>query len=140
MTRNPRFVGVILDWRGTWLIARLALLSAYLLGGVTKLLDWPGALAEQAHFGLQPAALYAALTLAVELIGSALILSGRLVWLGAGMLGVFTGLTAFIASDFWTMQGQARFEATNTFFEHFGLVAAFVMVAMIDWQAKRRED
>ena len=42
-----------------------------------------------------------------------LILSGRLVWLGAGMLGVFTALAAFTANAFWTMQGQERFAATK---------------------------
>jgi uncharacterized membrane protein YphA (DoxX/SURF4 family) len=52
---NPRFVDAILAWRMTWVLARLGLVSAYLIGGVTKLLDFPGAIAEQAHFGLQPA-------------------------------------------------------------------------------------
>ncbi|MBN9927015.1 hypothetical protein JND40_14970, partial [Listeria monocytogenes] len=65
-----------------------------------------------------------------------LILWGRYVWLAAGALGVFTLLTAFIASPFWALQGQARFIATNDFFEHLGLVAAFVMVAMV--AARRR--
>ena len=47
-----RIVDRILDWDGTWLLARLALVGAYLLGGMVKLTDWPGAVAEQAHFGL----------------------------------------------------------------------------------------
>lgn len=49
----PRFVDQLLGWRPTWFAARLLLVSAYLLGGVTKLADWPGAVAEQVHFGLQ---------------------------------------------------------------------------------------
>jgi len=128
---EPRFVDAILAWSPTWFVARLALLSTYLIGGVTKLGDWPSAVAEQIHFGMHPPELTATLTILVELVGSALILSGRLVWLAAGAMGVFTLLTAFIASPFWTMQGQARFIALNDFFEHIGLVAAFVMVAII---------
>jgi uncharacterized membrane protein YphA (DoxX/SURF4 family) len=135
--QNPRFVDAILDWPATGFVARLALLSAYLLGGVTKLGNWPSAVAEQVHFGIHPPALTAALTILVELVGSALILSGRLVWLGAGMLGIFTLLTAFIASPFWTMTGQARFVATNDFFEHLGLVAGFVLVAMLASRGRR---
>jgi uncharacterized membrane protein YphA (DoxX/SURF4 family) len=134
---EPRFVGAALDWRWTGPIARLALVGAYLVGGVTKLADFPGAVAEQAHFGMTPPALWAVLTIAVELIGPALILSGRLIWLGAGMLGVFTALAALKANAFWTMQGQDRFVATNGFFEHFGLVAGFVLIAMLDRRGAR---
>jgi len=137
MAFTPRFVTAILDWRPTWFIARLALTSAYLLGGIVKLTDWQGAVAEQAHFGMSPPALWAALTIGLELVGPVLILTGRLVWLGAGMLGVFTLLAAFTANAFWTMpMGQERFMATNAFFEHIGLIGGFIAVAMI---AQRRE-
>ncbi|AOH85160.1 hypothetical protein AWL63_15535 [Sphingomonas panacis] len=128
---QPTFVDAILCWPATWFVARLALVSAYLIGGVTKLGDWPSAIAEQVHFGVHPPEITAALTIFIEVVGSALLLSGRLVWLAAGALGIFTLLTAFIASPFWAMQGQARFIAINDFFEHLGLVAAFVMAAMI---------
>ena len=128
---TPAFVRSILDWRVTWFVARLALVSAYLLGGVVKLVDFPAAVAEQAHFGMHPPLLWAVLTIAVELIGPILILSGRLVWLGAGMLGVFTGLAALTANAFWTMQGDARFMATNAFFEHIGLIGGFILAALI---------
>ncbi|WP_061780896.1 DoxX family protein [Sphingomonas sanguinis] len=129
---NPAFVEAIARHRATWFAARLALCGAYLLGGIVKLTDWPGAVAEQAHFGMTPPALWAALTIAVELIGPLLILIGRFVWLGAGMLGVFTALAALTANAFWTMPpGAERFAATNGFFEHIGLVGGFVLVTML---------
>ncbi|MES3154436.1 DoxX family protein [Sphingomonas faeni] len=132
-TSAPRFVDAILDWRWTATLARLALVSAYLLGGIVKLAEWPAAVAEQAHFGLHPAAVWAALTIAVELVGPILILSGRLAWLGAGMLGVFTLLAAITANAFWGMPaGQARFMATNAFFEHLGLIGGFALLALLD--------
>ncbi|MGU3390727.1 DoxX family protein [Sphingomonas sp. M1A8_2b] len=132
-TPAPRFVDAILDWRWTAPLARLALVSAYLLGGIVKLDDWPAAVVEQAHFGLHPAAVWAALTIAVELIGPILILTGRFVWLGAGMLGAFTLLAAITANAFWVMPaGPARFMATNAFFEHLGLIGGFVLVALLD--------
>lgn len=137
--RDPRFVDAILDWKPTWFIARLLLVGAYLLGGIVKLTDWSAAVAEQAHFGMSPPALWAALTIALELIGPLLILSGRLVWLGAGMLGVFTLLAAFTANAFWTMPiGQDRFMATNAFFEHLGLIGGFILAALVAEQAQRR--
>lgn len=138
MSPTPRPIAVILDARSTWFLARLALTGPYLLGGLVKLTDWQGAVAEQAHFGLQPATLFAALTIAVELVGPALILLDRMAWLGAGMLGVFTMLAAILANNFWTMQGEARFMATNAFFEHLGLVGGFALVAIVSRQRALR--
>jgi len=137
--QDPRFVDAILEWAPTWFIARLMLVGAYLLGGVVKLSDWPAAVAEQAHFGMTPPALWAGITIAIEIIGPLLILSGRLIWLGAGMLGVFTLLAAFTANAFWSMPaGPERFAATNAFFEHIGLIGGFVLAALVAEQAKRR--
>ncbi|MEK9210007.1 DoxX family protein [Sphingomonas sp. 2378] len=136
---EPRFVDAVLEWRPTWFLARLLLVGAYLLGGVVKASDWPAAVAEQAHFGMNPPQLWAALTIAVEIVGPLLILSGRLIWLGAGMLGVFTLLAAFTANAFWTMPaGQDRFMATNAFFEHLGLIGGFVLAALVAERERRR--
>ncbi|MEC3948127.1 DoxX family protein [Sphingobium sp. HWE2-09] len=136
---EPRFVDAILNWRFTWFLARLALVSAYLLGGIVKATDWPAAVAEQAHFGMSPPAVWAALTIGVEVVGPILILTGRFVWLGAGMLGVFTLLAAFTANAFWAMStGQERFMATNAFFEHIGLIGGFVLVALVSARERRR--
>lgn len=139
MTGDPRFVDAILAWRWTGFLGRLALVSAYLLGGMVKLTDWPAAIGEQAHFGMTPPALWAAVTIVVELVGAILVLSGRYVWLGAGMLGVFTLAAAVTANAFWSMPiGQDRFMATNAFFEHVGLVGGFVLVAVLTDRGRRR--
>ena len=137
--RTPRFVRTVLDWRWTGFLARLALVGAYLLGGIVKASDWTAAVAEQAHFGMHPPALWAALTVAIEIIGPLLILSGRFVWLGAGMLGVFTLFAAITANAFWAMPaGQERFMATNAFFEHLSLIGGFVLAAMVASMEARR--
>lgn len=133
---DPSWVDAILEWRWAWPLARLGLASAYLLGGIVKLSDFSAAIAEQEHFGFHPGWAWAAAAIAVELIGSLFVITGRVVWLGAGALGVLTAIAAFAASPFWTMQGQARFMATNTFFEHIGLIAGFVMVALLAEQRR----
>ena len=117
---------------GRVFLARLALVGAYLLGGIVKASDWQAAIGEQAHLGMHPPALWAVLTIAIEIVGPLLILSGRFVWLGAGMLGVFTLLAAITANAFWAMPaGQDRFMATNAFFEHLGLIGGFVLAAIV---------
>src|SRR5256885_5677692 len=72
------------------LVAYLGLCAAYLQGGLVKLTDFPGALGEMAHFGLSPAPLFAVLVIALELGASAMIITGRLRWLGALALAAFT--------------------------------------------------
>ena len=89
---NPRWVRAILSWPWLLPISRIALVSAFLIGGIQKLTDFNGAIAEQAHFGLEPASLWAIAAIIVEIGGSALVILGRFVWLGAGGLGVFTAI------------------------------------------------
>jgi uncharacterized membrane protein YphA (DoxX/SURF4 family) len=118
-----------------WLWVALALLvSAYVQGGIDKATDFPAAVAEMRHFGLEPAAPMALATIAVELGASALILTGWMRWLGAVLLAAFTLGATFMANRFWLAPPADRFTLENAFFEHLGLVGAFVLVAWIDWQ------
>lgn len=111
----------------------LALCAAYIQGGLNKLLDFPGAVGEAEHFGLPMPVLVAASTIALELGASLLILAGRLRWLGALALGAFTLAATFIANRFWELPpGHERFMTANGFFEHLGLVGAFLLVAWYD--------
>jgi uncharacterized membrane protein YphA (DoxX/SURF4 family) len=126
---TPYWVSAILDWRLVWVVARIALTSAYVLGGLTKLFDFAGAVAEQESFGLRPGWFWASVVIVAELVGSALVISGHFVWLGAGALGLVTAIATLLANNFWSLQGHDRLVAANTFFEHIGLIAGFVLVA-----------
>jgi uncharacterized membrane protein YphA (DoxX/SURF4 family) len=128
---EPRWVTTILEWPLIWLLARLVLLSEYLFGGAAKLFDFSSAVGEQAHFGLEPAWLWASMAIVGELGGSFLILINRLVWLGAGGLGVLTVVAMLVANKFWDARGHDRVQVLNGFLERAGLVAGFVLVAMI---------
>jgi uncharacterized membrane protein YphA (DoxX/SURF4 family) len=128
--RAPRWVAAVLAWPGTWFVARLVLTGAYLLGGLTKLLNFSAAVAEQEHFGLHPGWFWATVVIVTELGGSLLIVLDEALWLGAGALAVLTLVASFLANDFWHLEGQARFMATNAFFEHLGLVAGFALAAL----------
>jgi uncharacterized membrane protein YphA (DoxX/SURF4 family) len=131
-------VDAILDWRWTWIVARVGLTWAYLAGGVMKLLDFPTAVAEQDHFGLHPGVFWAAVVIVVEIAGPIFVIIGRFVWLAAGALSMLTAVAAFVAYNFWTMQGQERFLAMNDFFEHIGLIAGFVLAALLAEHEQRR--
>ncbi len=113
-------------------LALACLCAAYLQGGLTKAFDWPGAINEMSHFGLEPAPLFALATILVELGAALAILAGWRRWIGALMLAAFTLAATFLANRFWEMEGSARFAATNAFFEHLGLVGAFLLIAWLD--------
>ncbi|MEO9338657.1 DoxX family protein [Mesorhizobium sp. SB112] len=118
-------------------ISYLGLCAAYLQGGLVKLTDFPGAIAEMTHFGLNPPALFAALVVVLQLLAPAMILTGFWRWLGALALGGFTLLATFIALRFWELpDGQERFMAANSFFGHLGLVGGFLLVAWLDLTEK----
>ncbi len=130
-TDTPREISSVLASPWLWPAARVALVSAYFIGGTTKISDFTTAIAEQEHFGLYPGWLWAALAIAVELGGSLLVISGRYVWLGAGGLGVLTAVAMLTANDFWTMAGHDRFVGLNAFFEHLGLIAGLILVSLV---------
>ncbi|WP_322028261.1 DoxX family protein [Burkholderia sp. BCC1981] len=129
---SPAWIRALLSQPWVLPLARLALVSAYLIGGVAKALDFDGAVAEQAHFGLHPAALWAALAIAVEIGGSLCVVFRRFTWLGAGSLGMLTLVAMVVANDFWNRSGAEHFMALNSFFEHLGLIAALVLATVLD--------
>ncbi|RQR46407.1 DoxX family protein [Burkholderia sp. Bp9140] len=129
---NPAWVRALLSQPWVLPLARLALVSAYLLGGIAKALDFDGAVAEQAHFGLHPPALWAALAVVVEIAGSLCVVFRRFTWLGAGSLGMLTLVAMVVANDFWNRSGTEHFMALNSFFEHLGLISALVLATVLD--------
>jgi uncharacterized membrane protein YphA (DoxX/SURF4 family) len=122
-----KFTTPVVHW-----IALLGLCAAYLQGGFNKATDFGSAIGEMQHFGLAPAAPFAVATIAIELVASALILTGFYRWLGALGLAGFTLMATFTANRFWEMASVERFMAANSFFEHFGLIGGFLLVAWHD--------
>ena len=120
--------------RATPILHRLGLVllcAAYVQGPLTKMLDFPGALAEMAHFGLRPPLLFALGVIVFELAASAAVISGMLRRPAALALGAFTIAASVVALPFWTLPaGHERLMAMNGFFEHLGLAGAFLLVAL----------
>ncbi|WP_331375847.1 DoxX family protein [Sinorhizobium chiapasense] len=130
---RPLFAAPALRW-----VALLALCSAYIQGPLTKVFDFGGAIAEMNHFGLHPAPFFAVAVIVFELAASAMVLSGFFRWLAALALAAFTLAATFVALRFWELApGQERLMASNAFFEHLGLVGAFVIVAWQDLHERR---
>ena len=134
MAARHRFLEaeVVVRWFGL-----LLLVSAYLQGGFDKAFDFAAATGEMRHFGIEPAVPIALATIALELGASAMVLTGRLRWLGAVLLALFTLAASLVANRFWSAAPGDRFALENAFFEHLGLAGAFLFVACTDWRAAK---
>ena len=134
---DPDWVDAVLEWRWTWPIARNMLTLPFIVAAIVEIADFRAAVAAQAHFGMYPPVVWAVWAIIVQIAGSVIIISGRRIWLGAGILAVFTAATNVVVHRFWEFSGQARFESRNEIFEHFGLVGGFVVVAILAEERQR---
>ncbi len=129
----PRWISSVA--RSGWFaaFARIALTTAYWWGGVSKLLDFPSAIREMQHFGIEPAPAIAGAVIVLEVGGSVLIIAGRAVWLAAGALAVFTAAATLLAHSFWAYPAAEQFREFNSFLEHIGLIGGFLLaIAMAE--------
>ena len=121
----------IIVWGPLATVARLALASPFIVSGVAKIAHFDGAMEEMRAFGLAPPALFAALVIATQLGGSALFLTRRFCWLGAGLLAGFTALATLLAHAFWTVDAADRMPQMMTFFEHVAIVGGFIAATIL---------
>ncbi len=127
----PGWITALLELPGIGFLARLCLASPFIGSGFGKLLDFSGAVTEAGALGLRPAALVAGAVILVQLGGSALFLTRRWCWLGAGLLAGFTVAATLIAHPFWRFEGHDRVRQVATFLEHLAIVGGFAAASLL---------
>jgi transmembrane protein len=137
-TDIERDVDNILDRHWLLVGGRVAITFMYWFAGIGFALNFPAAVEMIRGYGMEPATLIAALMIFVLLVGSALVIEGRLVWLGAGMLGVFTLSTIPTIHHFWTMTGTAAVENRLESEEHLSVIGGLVLASILAHLANRR--
>ncbi len=117
----------------------MLLVAPFLVSGIFKMIDFAGATAEVAALsGLEPAWIFAVLTIAVQIGGSLLVVFGNR-WgtlAGALALGGFTVVATLLAHSWWTKEGIERVRDFNVFFEHVAIVGGFVLAAAFAWHRR----
>ena len=125
-------LNTLLQSRVYYTLATALLTYIFWWSGLSKIFDFSGAMAEMEHFGLRPAALFAAATIALQILGSlAIISASRWAWLGAGALAVFTLSTIPLAHRFWEMEGMVAFLEKALVQEHFSLIGGLAVAAAL---------
>ncbi|MBX6320050.1 DoxX family protein [Pigmentiphaga sp.] len=135
---TPAPIRSLLESRALLLLGRIALTFMFWLSGLTKLINFQDGVAEMSHFGLEPAWLFNALTIIVQLGGSLLIIFNRAAWLGAGALAVFTVMTIPIAHAFWNMEGEQAFLEMMFVFEHITVIGALILASILGHRTASR--
>jgi transmembrane protein len=130
---TPSWVAAILHSRMFLFVARLLLVTTYVVPGVMQAAQFQATMGDFAHFNLMPPAAYVTASIITLLAGSILvILGGKWTWLGAGALGVYTGLTILIVHHFWTMQGAEWLSEMRQTLEHISLIGGLMVVAILE--------
>ena len=125
-------LNTLLQSRVYYTLATALLTYIFWWSGLSKIFDFSGAMAEMEHFGLHPAALFAAATIALQVLGSlAIISASRWAWLGAGALAVFTLSTIPLAHRFWEMEGMVAFLEKALVQEHVSLIGGLAVAAAL---------
>ena len=137
-TRGLSSVDRLLRSEAVALLARILLTAAFWTSGLLKLFDFGGATAEVAGLGLPAPMLFAALTILVQLAGSALVILDRWTWVGAGALAGFTLVATMLAHAFWNAPADEWGRQFATFTEHMGLVGGFLLAAILASRRGRR--
>lgn len=120
---------LVTDWM--WHLSRVLITFMFWITGIRFILNFHGAVMLVTSFGLHPIIPIALLTLVTVLVGSFFILIDRYVWLGSGILGVFTFLTILLVHDFWNLKGLDAQLALAEAESHITIIGALITVAIL---------
>lgn len=137
---TPGFVAAVLEAPATAVVTRILLTFVFWGSGLGLVANFGESVEIFASLGFAQPALVVIATVATQFIGSALVISGRYVWLGAGALGVFTFLTILLVHNFWAMpDGPQKVNSFHTATEHVSIIGALILVSVFMHQRQNRK-
>lgn len=129
---TPQWITNLLGSRSLHLLARILLTCTFWVSGITKLFHFTDAVAEVTALGIPMPVLIAALTVFIQLAGAALVIhGGQFVWLGAGALGVFTGMAIILVHPFWVLDSPNAALNIAIATEHLSVIGGLVLASIL---------
>ena len=110
------------------LIGRILLVLLFLQSGITKAIRFQDGLGEVRGKNIPFPHLALLGTIALQIIGGALLIVGWFITPVAALLALFTLATAIVFYDFWNLQSEARAASLNGFFEHISIIGGFLIL------------
>ncbi|MCU4423655.1 DoxX family protein [Acinetobacter sp. IK31] len=113
-------------------IGRIVLSSFFLIAGIFGVFNFDAVVNEMIGANLPLPQLFAFATIAVQLVGSILLISNfaGLTWLGAGILAVFTLLCIPVGHPFWELAEPQRTQDFQIVLEHIALTGGLLLAAI----------
>jgi putative oxidoreductase len=123
------------------LVARVLLVSEFLVALNGKISGWDGQAAYMASHGIRfvPPLLGAALV--IELVGSACLITGYRAKTAAAVMFVYLGIVSFLLHDFWNQTGMRSGSNETEFFKNLSIMGGLLLVAAYGpgrWSLGRR--
>jgi uncharacterized membrane protein YphA (DoxX/SURF4 family) len=112
------------------LLARVLLSAVFLYSGQDKLRHWQAGVREVADLGLPWPRLFAAATIATQLLGGLAVLTGIGAAWGAAALALFTIAATVLAHRFWLLHGARAKQEFTTSMEHLAIVGGLLLLAL----------
>ena len=134
---TPHWVESLLLSDGLWLAARVLITFLFWMTAINWIADFRQAEGAAADVGLTPHALWGAFLIGFYLVGSLLIITDRMMWLGAGAFGVFIVLTIVLVHRFWTLPAAPAAVEWNEVKEHITVIGGLIAVCIAS--AARRQ-
>jgi putative oxidoreductase len=112
-------------------LARVFVAAVFLYSGVDKLWRWQAGVREVADLGLPWPRLFAAATVATQLLGGFSVLTGIGVAWGAAILALFTLAATALGHPFWRLHGDHARREFTTSLEHLAIVGGLLLLIVM---------
>jgi putative oxidoreductase len=123
------------------LIARLLIVSEFLIAVNGKISGWDGQAAYMASHGMHFILPLLGAALAIELLGSISLITGFGSRGAAATMFVYLGIVSVRLHDFWNKTGNAAGANQTEFFKNLGIMGGLLMIAVYgpgSWALARR--
>ena len=109
-------------------LARAFMAAVFLYSGQDKLRHWRAGVEEVTGLGLPMPRLFAAITIAVQIVAGLSVLLGIGTAVGAAFLALFTATATVLGHPFWRLRGkQAQLELTTSL-EHLAIIGGLLLL------------
>jgi putative oxidoreductase len=112
------------------LVARLLLVSEFLIAVNGKIGDWSGQAGYMASKGMTHVAPLLGAALVIEAVGSLCLITGYRARTAAAVMFVYLGIVSVRLHDFWNQTGMGAGMNQTHFFKNLGMMGGLLMIAV----------
>jgi uncharacterized membrane protein YphA (DoxX/SURF4 family) len=113
-------------------VARALMAAVFLYSGQDKFRHWRVSVEEVTGVGLPLPRLFAAATIAVQIVAGLSMLLGIGAAVGAAFLALFTAAATVLGHRFWLLHGKQAQQELTTSLEHLAIVGGLLLLIVVE--------